>query len=156
MANIAYTHGRTDITPATIIANRGDFVSEGRDAGAIKWGNVGALIGLPHNRYTPNRARNQVLTLAEYNRLNERDIRCFIGLEVRFSADPSDIHWVGLVRPTTANDGTAYYIISPTSDFDTAPGNVRFRPEGGWKRENNQTLIPIGNRIRGYITFNVT
>ena len=156
MANIAHTHGRTDITPATIIANTEDFESEGRLSGAIRWGDVGVRIGLPHNRNTPNRVRNQILTLAEYNRLNERDTRCFIGLEVFFDDRADAIHWVGLVAPTTASNGTPCYIISPTSDSDTAPGNVRFQATGGgWIRENEQTLVPIGNRIRGYIVFDV-
>jgi hypothetical protein len=154
MANIAYTHGRTDITPATIIGNKGDFVSDRNIArlGSILWGNVAGRIGLSS---AANRVREQVLTRAKYDRLNGGNTRRFIGLEVRFNDNPRDIHWVGLVEPTTASDGTPCYIISPTSNSDTDPGNVRFRLEGGWKWENNQALIPIGNRILGYVVFNV-
>ncbi|MCL2382485.1 MAG: hypothetical protein FWC64_13015, partial [Treponema sp.] len=102
-----------------------------------------------------DRVRGRILTIDEYNRLNRGSIKRFIGLEVRFNDDPNGVHWVGFVEPTTANDGTQCYIISPTSDSDTDSGNVRFEQRGGWRWENNRPLIPIGNRIIGYVVFDV-
>ncbi|MCL2381511.1 MAG: hypothetical protein FWC64_07940, partial [Treponema sp.] len=73
MANIAYTHGRMDVTPASIIANTGDFVSDRAIAalGSIKWGNVAGRIGLSR---AVDRVRGRILTIDEYNRLNRGSI----------------------------------------------------------------------------------
>jgi len=154
VANIAYTFGKTSITPSNIIENEGDFGRVDPNKGDLDWSAATKRLGLKCNNET-DRVKNP-FTIDKYVSLDNGKKECFIGLHVAtgYDGDKAD-HWVGLVKPVVYQ-GVDGYIINPTSDNDSfnkqTENNFRYL-KTGWKGlENGQTFVPM-NRVKGYFVF---
>lgn len=152
VANVSYSAGDTLTTPTNICTEPSNFA----DDGSLIWNNP-----LPSNVSTTGRV-GKSLTVEAFNNLDNGLTQQYIGIKVQYKGtgeNPSSSpHWVGCNGVYTKTDGLQYFIISPTSDYDTVMGtNPSGNNRGGLGWENVVgvgTIVPV-NRCTDYIVFRI-
>ncbi|WP_162510718.1 hypothetical protein [Treponema endosymbiont of Eucomonympha sp.] len=147
-ANIAVSEG-VSITPETIRSDNGNF-----NASGLKWDTALSCtrLGIGGKVYGQ-------LSASTFNNLNDTRLHSYyIGIQVNYTGDASDTHWVG-ASDIVPRAGKEYYRISKTSKCDNILGTTSSNNRGGmgWEIDpyDKSVLVPV-ECVSAYRVFTIT